>query len=267
MSAAFGGKTPKRRHLIRGKGGVAGEIDDVRRDIDQAFDYIEALISGSASSFLFPNRVDCSVNCGRVEALYSAAPVLHVQTGGNSAGGFNGAGVGNKGILGFRTGNNLPLGTWTGHQYTYRDLSPLTSLWQPYTNLVVDINGDGSLYKIFVVDPLSNPALNPGTSVTNLDGSKTFTHVAGTHYVLVVNDLAGVVPFVNLGASWVNHGYRIADILAVYPAAKFKEAASGDGGMPASVITPPFMLVVGDSSNNKLHAVRLTNVSFNGVVV
>ena len=39
--------------------------------------------------FIYPNRVDCSVNSGLVDNLYSAAPVLHTQTSGNVGGGFN----------------------------------------------------------------------------------------------------------------------------------------------------------------------------------
>ena len=227
---------------------------------------LETLITNA--QFSFPNRVDCSVNSAYVQDPYSLAPVLHTRTGGNPVNGFNGGGLGNKCILGFRTVDTLGIGSWSGHQYTYKDLSPLTSLWQPYSNYVVDMNGNGTLYKIFSMDPLVNPLLNLTSSVTNLDGSKTVTHTGGTHYVQVVSDLAGVAPFVDLGGgNWTNRAWRISDILAVYPSARFKEAASGDGGMPKSMVTPAFMLVVGDSSNNLIHAARLTNIIGNSVGV
>ena len=218
--------------------------------------------------FIYPNRVDCSVNSGLVDNLYSAAPVLHTQTSGNVGGGFNDLlKIGNKSILGFRTANLLGLGTWSGFQYTWRNLSPAGSPFDVYTNLVVDINGNDTVYKIFVMDPNSNPVLDNGTTIINGDGSKTFTHVAGVNHFLVVNDLSGVVPAISLGANWWEHGYALADVLAVYPAARLREASSGDNGMPVLTPTPAFMLVTGDSNNNRVHAQRLTNVQFNGIAV
>lgn len=229
---------------------------------------LAALAAQGGSGFVFPGRVDLSVNCGRVEAPFSATPVLHVQTGGNAGGGFNDlARLGNKSILGYRTANLLALGAWSGFRYTWLNLSPAGGSFEVYANLTVDINGDGSVYKLFVMDPAANPALNTLTVVANPDGSKTATHVAGSHYFLVVDDLAGVVPFVSLGAGWGNHGYRLADVLTVYPAARLREASSGDAGMPRLTPTPAFMLVTGDSLNTRVYTQRLSEVQFNGVVV
>ena len=117
------------------------------------------------------------------------------------------------------------------------------------------------------MDPNANPGLDTGTTTANPDGTKTFEHVAGTNHFLVVDDLLGVVPDINLGVGWFNHGYRLADVLAVYPAARLREASSLDGGMPKATVTPAFMLVTGDSKNNRNHAMRLSDVQFNGVVV
>lgn len=223
--------------------------------------------SGGGSDFTFPDRVDCSVNNARVENLYSTMPFLHCQTGGNVAGGYNGGGVGNKSILGIRAGDNLALGSLVNLAYTWLDLAPAIVGLVTYCNLIVDINGDGSVYKVFVVDPTGAPALNTNTTVTNGDGSKTTTFAAASNYVLVVDDLAGVIPIVNLGVGWQNHAYDIADILVVYPAAQLKEASSLDTGLPSLMVTPAFLLITGDSTSNKIRTYRLSNISFNGVTV
>ena len=40
-SVYFGGQSPVREHLVRGSGGLAGEINDLRGDIDEAFETME----------------------------------------------------------------------------------------------------------------------------------------------------------------------------------------------------------------------------------
>lgn len=220
---------------------------------------------GGGSAFEFPNRLDCSVNSGRVSELYTAAPVLHTQPAANPAGGFNGGGTGNKAILGLEVGDGLPLGALQSLSWTWLDLSFTNAgPFETYSNLVVDVNGDGSLYKVFVNDPASVPALLNTTNVTNGDGSVTSSVVVPANLFLIVNDLAGVVPVVNLGPSWLNHGYALADVLAVYPNAKLKAVNSGDGGLPAATRTPAWMLLTGDSGNHRLIAMRITGAAFNG---
>lgn len=44
MSISFGSKVPKRRHLVRGKKGVAGEVTDLRNDVEEAFTTVEGMI-------------------------------------------------------------------------------------------------------------------------------------------------------------------------------------------------------------------------------
>lgn len=233
--------------------------------VQEAIDKLAA--AGGAASTLA--RIDCSVNAARVEQLYSATPFLHAQNGGNAAGGFNGGGVGNKAICGFDVGDGEAIGVWTGIEWTWLDLASSTPGLGVYANLIVDQNGDGSLYKVFVIDPASNPALNNGTTVVNGDGSKTTTFDPSSEFVLVVNDIVGVVPAVNLGGVfWGNRSYRVSDILAMYPAAKFKRAASADAGMPKSpTVTPAYLLVTGDSTNNRVRAFRLSGMKFDGVAV
>lgn len=230
---------------------------------------------------MFPDRVDCSVNSAHVESLYGKAPVLHAQPGGNVAGGFNGGGLGNKCILGFRVGNLLPLGSLSGFKYTWRDLNPATPGIATYVNLVLDVNGNGSAYKIAVVDPASPPGLGNGTTVTNPDGTKTTTFDAATMNLLIVLGLPvpplppggpgfvpPTVPGAPLPGGWPSNSWSIAAILAAYPACRLAEASSLDGGLPkAPNTTPAFMIITADSINMLVRAFRITDIEFNGVAI
>lgn len=224
----------------------------------------------SDAGYLFPDRVDCSVNAARVENVYSSAPILHTQAHGAVAGGFNGAGTGSKSILGFATQDLVPLSSSSsvGIAWTWRDLD-LTNPRAPYANMVIDINGDGSVYKIFVVDPASNPLLLNGATVVNPDGTRTTSWDTVLENVLVVNLLAGVVPDVSLGVPWPSNSFKLADILATYPNARYAAASSLDAGLPiAPNVTPAFMLILGDSTDAVAHACRVTGpVICNGTVV
>jgi hypothetical protein len=59
MSRSFGDKVSRRPHLVRaGKGGVAGEIGDLRRDIEEAFVSLEAEVEaggGGVGNTYFPD--------------------------------------------------------------------------------------------------------------------------------------------------------------------------------------------------------------------
>jgi hypothetical protein len=242
---------------------------------------------GGASDFAFQNRVDCSVNSAHVESTYAALPVLHAQSGGNTAGGYNGGGTGNKSILGFRVGNGLSLSLLSSIEWTWFDLNPATSGFPVYANLVIALNGPlgSQINKILVIDPASAPVLNNGTTITNPDGSFTTTFLAASMNVLVVNGLAmsgvspgppfvmpdqppALIPPFGLPAGWGSVSYSLATILANYPAATLVEVSSGDGGLPkAPNKTPPFMLITGDSGNQIIRAFRLSNVRFNGALV
>lgn len=47
-SRSFGGQSPARAHLVRGSGGLAGEVNDLRGDVDEGFEAMEGEISGAA---------------------------------------------------------------------------------------------------------------------------------------------------------------------------------------------------------------------------
>lgn len=63
-SQYFGGKSPDRQHLVRGAGGLAGEIKDLRDDIDESFEAMET------NGLL---RVDYFVNPPAADADYFLA--------------------------------------------------------------------------------------------------------------------------------------------------------------------------------------------------
>jgi len=47
-SRSFGGEVPSRAHLVRGSGGLAGEVADLRADADDGFLAMESEVSGKA---------------------------------------------------------------------------------------------------------------------------------------------------------------------------------------------------------------------------
>jgi hypothetical protein len=249
---------------------LAGFIGSGNPLYDWAREVTRAVGSGGGGGTPFLNmRVDLSVNSARVEQVYSSSMFMHCQTGGNSPGGFAGGGTGNKSIVGFQVGNGLPLGQLHSFSWTWLDLLSYISGFVVYSNLVLDVNGDGSLYKIIVIDSstqAAHPNLDTCTVTVNPDGSVT-TAWDATKNIQIVNGIAGVVPVVDDGPIWNQQSYRIADILAVYPNATLRQAFSGDGGLPANTITPAFMLVTGDSGNNVIRAFRITMVRFNGAIV
>jgi hypothetical protein len=248
---------------------------------------------GGGGAFEMFSRVDCSVNAAYVESPYSRTPVLHTRSSGQVAGGYNGGGTGNKTILGFRVGNGLPLGQLQSIEYTWLDLNPAMSGFATYANLIIDVYGNGTAYKIAVIDPATPPGLNNGTTVSNPDGSHTTTWLGASNNVLIVNGLhvtefpppappppapsppyvpptagPGLPPNFNFPGGWPGESYSIPAILAAFPNAKLAEASSGDGGLPRSPnTTPAFLLATGDSNNQVIRAFLLSNVKFNGVVV
>jgi len=195
----------------------------------------------------------------------------HAITGNpNAAGnkGFHGGGAGNKSILGTDFIDDMALGAFTSFSVRYglRTAGNDHALNRPYVNVLIDVNGDGSLYKIGVLDAHSNPQLNLLTDVT--EGVATeheYTRAwVGAGKIKIVNELAGVVPAVNLGAGWLNKVFTISDILAVYPDARLVRAFPADGGLPADLTLPALWLVVGDSTYTRYSRIIVREVRVNG---
>lgn len=224
---------------------------------------------GGGAGFTFPNRVDCSVNSARVDGANNDAPILRTLTGAPLAGGYNGGGTGSKSILGIDAGHLLPLGALVSLDYRITNLMAYNAAPWPlaYVNLLVDVNGDGSLLKVFIIDPQSLPALLQTTNTPNLDGSTTVEFDAASNLVLIVGFLPPVVPTVNLGPSFLQQGFSLASVLASYPLARLARLNTLDGGLPKVQTLPPFLLVNGDSTNNRTIATRLQAIRLNGVSV
>lgn len=49
-SRSFGSQSPAKPHLVRGSGGLAGELNDLRQDLDESFNAMEDEVQGKAQS-------------------------------------------------------------------------------------------------------------------------------------------------------------------------------------------------------------------------
>lgn len=268
------------------------EASGVTQLFYQADDGTVYQLTPSGSTAFLAERADVSVNGAYVEGPYSVRPILHTQSNVNPAGGYNGGGVGNKGIVGFRAGIGLGLGSLLTFEYTYKDLFPSNAVapTECYANLVIKLNDpahpalDAGAYRIGVIDPASPGFLLNGAVVVNGDGSKTVTFDASIHSLLVVNglqvspgDAAGTAPpfvppthgtGVGLPGAWPSNSYDIPTITGAYPLATLVEADSLDGGLPKTPNkTPPILLVVGGSANIAIRAIQVYDVKLNGVTI
>lgn len=237
---------------------------------------VQGIDGGGGDLFAFLDRGDFSVNKASVENAWSAQPVIKTQTGVNTAGGFNGGGTGNKSILGINAGVDLLLSLLTSIAFTWRPLVPYNPTpFKPYVNLIVELGAPAPPgFKILVIDPSALASLNTHTTINNGDGTFTTTWNATANNIQVVNDVPGYppgvpVPAVNLvpGGSWLNRSYTLASIASAYPLAALRRVSSLDGGLPVATVTPPFLIVGGDSGNNRIQAWELSSIAFNGAAV
>jgi hypothetical protein len=238
---------------------------------------------GSIATPLYPTRFDLSVNSARVEGAQGAlSSFVTPATGPNTVGGYNGGGVGNKAILGFKGYNGLPLASIKTISWQYEIVSmggaPTVLLVNPYLNLIVNLNGVD--IRIFVIDPtLASPdPRNTGTLSISPSGTRTFTHDTSTNYVQIVNSpnvapppspaIPPPTPVVGPGPPyiiWNNYAFRWSDIIATFPGAVLVEALSTDGGLPKSTNMPAMLLIAGDSGAQNLRYITVHDVMFNGV--
>ena len=56
-SSSFGSKRPRAEHLVRGRRGLKGEVADLRRDVDEAFETVEvrAVFQGAFTNAARPD--------------------------------------------------------------------------------------------------------------------------------------------------------------------------------------------------------------------
>lgn len=237
-----------------------------------------------ASSNLFPNRADNSVNSGNVQNLHSPIATLRTQPQGNVVGAFNGAGTGNKAILGTGQGSAWSFGALTSIEFTWRDVQPSQPGPGPYVNLLISLSGTtAGPYVLGVIDPSLPASLHNGVTTLNPDGSSTTVWTAATDALVIVNGLLvppnppggpGFVPPSYddsppppppLPGGWLHYSYTLADIAAAYPAAQFLDGDTGDNGMPKSPNVVRYLaVVVGDSNNQLQRAFEISSVKLNG---
>src|SRR5690606_473067 len=74
--------------------------------------------------------------------------VFDLQPGANPVGGFNGGGTGNKAIAGLSGYHQLKL---SDLQKVSFEVKVVSGSQVPYLNVILDLNCDGSVYKILVV--------------------------------------------------------------------------------------------------------------------
>jgi hypothetical protein len=128
--------------------------------------------------------------------------------------GFHGIGTGNKAMLGTDAPAllGLPLAQLTAlsARYALRTAGNAHILNRPYINILIDVNGDGTLYKIGVLDRDPNPALNLLVDVAQADPTDHEYQLSwiGAGKLKIVNELPGVTPAVDLGAGWHNKVFQ-----------------------------------------------------------
>jgi hypothetical protein len=236
-----------------------------------------SILLGGGGGALFPNRIDLSCNKARIDNPFSASPLMVTQTGPSLAGAYNGGGIGNKAILGFLGYDLLPLGALLDISWTWQNMAPQLPLIgnrRPYLNVVVDINGDDSVYKIFAIPFGVAPALVNNLVETPLGPNRfrySWTPSNPVTTTQVVNQLLPVPPPVVAGGypapgAWPGTAYSVASIVAAWPNARLREVNSGDGGLPNGTVTAAIMLVTGDSGNQLLGAAMLEDITINGVM-
>ncbi len=186
---------------------------------------------------------------------------------GNAPGGFVGTGIGNKAICGSDFLDGLSLSALTSLSIRFANRTPGNSslLNTPYINLVIDLHGDGTQFKIGVLDVALNPSLSLLTdvSVAGPTDHEILRSWVGGGKIKIVNELAGVSPVISLGVGWLNKVFVISDIIAEYPNAKLASAFPGDNGLPADLSLPSILLVLGDSNYALYSRVLVRSVSVN----
>ena len=89
ISQAFGSKTPLKPHLVEGPGGLAAEIDKLRKDTDEAFATVETSIAGETFGSVFAPRIE--VQTGVTNGLLlSTASIVAPTTYTGAGNGFTG---------------------------------------------------------------------------------------------------------------------------------------------------------------------------------
>lgn len=233
------------------------------------------------------DRQDQSVNGASAPGLYSSSQFyLQTSTQVNAAGGFNGGGIGNKSVAAFTGFDGLRLDDLIlPLDYTRRDLTPNSgSPWTSFINVVVEFEPvlSPGVFKILSINSTDSvaipgagtPAGNPGSLIptTLSPGVERRFWDPFVNIVEVVGGLGGLTVIApvdySTGGGWFNEGYLMSNLLANYPNAVIRNAATSDGGLMADPIdNGGLMLVEGDSSTAFFSLLRIESFSFNGTTL
>ncbi len=198
-------------------------------------------LAGTVCTALPPAFADHSVNGASAKPIQDDASVvcamrLETSPGARPPGAFNGSGTGSKSIAGVGLHDRKKLSTLSTITF---DAKRATGKQMLYVNLVVDLACDGVSRKILVVDPSDLGAPEPVA-----DGYARYTVAASGAQWRVVGGITEVLP-PHVGA---DPARNLDTFLETYPEACLANAATGDNGMPAGVVTSGILLVVGDSN-------------------
>lgn len=194
----------------------------------------------SASMPSLADFEDLSVN--QASAAYEGAPTfalrLRTEAGSNDAGGFNGGGTGNKSIAGAAGYDEAPLAGFADLAFETRGIAgPLT----PYFNVIVDLdcgNGDTPLVLVVADTTAATGPVDLG------EGISRYEWAANAAQWRAVGGLGDLLP-----SHIATEAGKLSDVVFAYPAACLRDANTGDGGLPAGVVTPAVLVILGDSNN------------------
>jgi|GEM_PF-3199857 len=193
--------------------------------------------------------------------FFSTADGLMMQAADTTAAGilpgaFNGAGTGNKALLGLSDYDGMPVSDLSAISVTARQDRGGSFF---YFNMQVDCDGDGAWTAadgIVVVDSdtVAEFALPADGSLVTIDLDPTdavFKMVGGP------KASCGNLPSHLGGAA----GSPLTDMPA---AAELWNGSTGDGGMPRSSPMAAILFVMGDSANQNFRAMTIQSVDING---
>lgn len=259
------------------------------------------LVSFKAFAYLTPYDknpfVDLSVN--RAGIYFDANQKLnfynYIRT--NTAGNFNGGGLGNKMLCGIKGYDQTPISSLPVVKFEFETRQPAvpTAASMPYLQGIADFD----IQRIVSFDSSLNAGGPTGSNAAFSDSSlcsysmrrvlvsgTTFTGEVDVSqhcmYVVVTglatNVLPGAVqnvhytvqagaPAVNAANYWQFVTYNVAAVQTLYPNAKFYNSYVTDGGAPKSKLMTAIYFGVGDSSTNIYYHHRINYVQIDGKAI
>jgi hypothetical protein len=238
-----------RGDLIYGDGAVA---DDGKNGI--------TVVTTDGRAYLPRGLFNQSVNRGVVDVWIGSTnyPYLRMRLldGTNSTGGFNGPGIGNRALVGVSLYDTTLLSNFDGVKYDFTSDGLM-----PEVLLQVDLECNGSVPRLLTANANS---LLPGVAL-----SGGYRRLAATPGVAAwTTNLAVTDPLdpsiVLLDESTPS---TLADVIAAYPNACIKNAATFDLAMPKGLPTAGVLLSLGSESTTIPSTVLIDRIEIDGDVI